>query len=272
MSVFQPYIARWQLEPDGEAIVTHSSELLPVRWRGQAAMLKVAHEKDERLGGVLMRWWAGEGAARVLAWEGDGLLIERAQGPRSLAGMVREGQDDEATRILCDAAARLHAPRASPPPELIPLEDWFRDLWAAPAKYGGLFGASARTARALLDDPQDVRVLHGDVHHGNVLDFGARGWLAIDPKCLQGERGFDYANIFCNPDREGAQAPGRFARRLERVAEAAGIERRRLLQWLLAWAGLSAAWIFDDSEADEDDRAQIDLAVMAMAAQALDEA
>lgn len=31
--------------------------------------------------------------------------------------------------------------------------------------------------------------LHGDLHHGNVLDFGASGWLAIDPKGLKGERG-----------------------------------------------------------------------------------
>jgi type IV secretion system protein VirD4 len=33
----------------------------------------------------------------------------------------------------------------------------------------------------LLAEPRDVGVLHGDLHHDNVLDFGARGWLAIDP-------------------------------------------------------------------------------------------
>ena len=41
--------------------------------------------------------------------------------------------------------------------------------------------------RALLALPQDVGVLHGDLHHGNVLDFGD-GWRAIDPKGLVGER------------------------------------------------------------------------------------
>jgi streptomycin 6-kinase len=29
-----------------------------------------------------------------------------------------------------------------------------------------------------------------------VLDFETSGWLAIDPKGLIGERGFDFANIF----------------------------------------------------------------------------
>src|SRR5260370_37501844 len=77
--------------------------------------------------------------------------------------------------------------------------------------------------------------------HGNVLNFGSGGSSAIDPKCLVGERYFDYANIFCNPDPETAALPGRLARQLRVVADAAHLARRRLLAWVVAWAGLSAA-------------------------------
>ena len=91
-------------------------------------------------------------------------------------------------------------------------------------------------------------MLHGDIHHGNILDFGPRGWLAIDPKGLIGERGFDYANLFCNPEAEIATAPGRLVRQVEVVVEAAGMERQRLLKWIVAYAGLSAAWFFEDGE------------------------
>ena len=71
-------------------------------------------------------------------------------------------------------------------------------------------------------------------------------------------RGFDYANIFCNPDLAYpaypvAVVPGQFERRLEVVSEAAGLERRRLLQWILAWTGLSAVWFLSDGEAPEID-------------------
>jgi streptomycin 6-kinase len=31
------------------------------------------------------------------------------------------------------------------------------------------------------------------------------------------------------------------------VSEAASVEARRLLLWILAWAGLSAAWQIDDN-------------------------
>ena len=101
-------------------------------------------------------------------------------------------------------------------------------------------------ARALLALPREVVILHGDIHHENVLDFGPRGWLAIDPKGLFGERAYDYLNLFCNPDIETAAAPGRLRRQLGVVAQAAALEPARLLQWILAFAGLSSAWTLDD--------------------------
>ncbi len=252
--MFDEYMDRWHLTPDGAPIITHSSRLLPVLDDNTPAMLKIAVENEEKFGAELMVWWNGDGAARVLRHDGAALLLERAGGDRSLAEMALGGPegDDDATRLLCRAVARLHAPRPHPAPKLIPLTDWFRDLPPAAATQGGILALSAATARELLQNPRGTGVLHGDIHHGNVLDFGDRGWLAIDPKRLGGEQGFDYANIFCNPDSRTATLPGRLARQVHIVTEETGIERKRLLQWILAWAGLSAAWgLADGMEAEK---------------------
>ena len=252
--MFSTYLARWDLTPDGDPIVTHSSRLLPVRRRGVPAMLKLPMEAEEKRGSLLMPWWDGKGAARVLAHDRDALLLERAMGNRSLTAFTRTGRDDEATGILCAAIATLHKHEAKPPPNLVPLTPWFKDLWPAVEKHGGILILAAATARELLAHPQDFVVLHGDIHHDNILDFGAPGWLAIDPKGLIGERGFDYANLFCNPETDIAiTAPDRFRRRLALVTEASGITRERLLQWILAWAGLSAAWWLSDGVQPEID-------------------
>jgi len=249
--VFDAYIARWRLTPDGTPIVTPTSRLLPVRYAGTPAMLKIALEAEEKHGNAVMRWWDGSGAARVLAFAGDALLLERAEGTTSLAALARSGDDDKACRVLCRAAARLHLPANRPLPALVPLTRWFQELAPAAATHGGILSLCAATAFALLAKPQDVCVLHGDIHHDNVLHFGARGWLAIDPKGLWGERGFDYANIFLNPDCETATSPGRLAQRATIAAAEAGLERRRLLQWALAWSGLSAAWLLAEGAAPE---------------------
>ncbi|AZD68388.1 streptomycin 6-kinase [Pseudomonas chlororaphis] len=246
--MFEFYLKRWNLQVDGEPIVTPGSHLLPVRLDDAPAMLKIALDDEEKYGNRLMVWWAGEGAARVYAHHGDALLMERAMGRRSLVQMALAGEDDEVSRIVCASLARLHAPRSTPLPPLLTLPEWFKALRLAARREGGMFLRCLTTADELLASPREQVVLHGDIHHDNVLDFEERGWLVIDPKRVMGERGFDFANLICNPDLPTSGDPRRFTRQVEVIAQAAGLERKRLLQWVLAYTGLSAAWFLEDGD------------------------
>ena len=265
---FQSWLDLWNLVPDGEAFTTEytGSWLLPVRQGDRAAILKLSTAPEEIAGGALMEWWGGHGAAEVLGRQDEALLLERATGPRSLIEMSKGGADDVATAIICDAVEVLHAPRRAPPPEtLVPLDVWFAALGPAARSHGGVLAKADAVASALLTAPSDVAPLHGDVHHANILDFQERGWLAIDPKGLLGERGYDYANPFCNPDTATALQPGRLQSYLAQVSTRAAIEPRRLLMWILAYSGLSAAWILGDG-----DLARFDLSIAELAAAALE--
>jgi streptomycin 6-kinase len=108
----QQFLKAWRLVPDGPLLTTRSSWIAPVQHEGSPAMLKVARIPDEQSGYRLMTWWDGQGAAKVFALSAGALLMERAAGARDLAQMAWSGQDDEACRVLCDTAARLHAPGA----------------------------------------------------------------------------------------------------------------------------------------------------------------
>ncbi|HCD1298145.1 TPA: hypothetical protein I7690_RS27715 [Vibrio parahaemolyticus] len=141
---------------------------------------------------------------------------------------------------------------APPIPQLTNLHDWFYALKPTAQRYGGILKRCAEISEELLSSSYDVVTLHGDLHHGNVLDFGTSGWLAIDPKGLKGERGFDYANIFTNPDLGNpdsgiAVVPEIFKQRLKIVTETAGLDKERLLMWICAWCGLSAAWSLESN-------------------------
>lgn len=248
--MFESSLARWQLIADGDPIVTHCSHLLPVRWHDKPAMLKIAHDDAERAGGALMQWWDGIGAAKVYAHSEDAILLERATGSRSLLTMAMNGEDDQASRLICQTAAKLHAPRAKPHPALIPLHHWFRELEPAARTHGGVLSHSSRIATALLAEPRDPVALHGDIHHSNILDFEEHGWLAIDPKGLIGERGFDFANIFANHDLPSTNQPARMERQLAIVATEADLDPMRTLRWIIAYAGLSAAWFLGDGSTE----------------------
>ncbi|MGN6426160.1 MAG: aminoglycoside phosphotransferase family protein [Leifsonia sp.] len=243
-----PWRERWRLTADGAAFATPSSILQPVISAGRPAYLKLATVDEEAAGARVLAWWASRGAAAVFEADGDAVVMERATGDRSLAALAESGPagDDEATRVLCRTGLALHRVDDVPRPGgIVGLRRWFRELFehAAehPGAHDGLFPVAAATADALVGGGADV-VLHGDLHHGNVLDFGAHGWRAIDPKHLHGDPAFDFANILCNPSPAVALRPGRLERTVAVIAEETGVDERRMLEWVLAWCGLSAAW------------------------------
>jgi streptomycin 6-kinase len=245
------YLDAWQLTPDASPVVTRSSEVTSVRTAdGTPAVLKLARVLEEQRGNALMAWWsdaspAGPGvtaSARVLQHLGPAVLLERAGGPRSLTELAGR-DDDAATRVLVETALRLHT-TPDDKVQLVPLRRWFRDLLEASDHR---LAAARETALRLLDDPWDEVVLHGDIHHGNVLDFGDGAgpvWKAIDPKALIGESGFDYANLLCNPHGSFSanHEPARLARRVEVVASVTGMPAERIRDWHTAWHALSALW------------------------------
>ncbi|MCX5494229.1 3'-kinase [Kaistia dalseonensis] len=245
--IFSPYLTRWRLTADGAPIETATSHLLPVLHAGNPAMLKLLKpSSDEGPGIAALGWFGGAGAVRLIAAKDDAVLMERAIGTRSLTEMAISGDDQGAIRIIAAVAMQLHAPRATPPPALPDLTRRFRALFETGASHPVLPRCAAM-ARRLLAAPRSVGVLHGDLHHQNVLD-SPRGWVAIDPKGVSGERAYDVANLFLNPvdvDRLVLD-PARALRLANTVSDALGIERPRILGFAFAHAGLSAAWCIED--------------------------
>src|SRR5690606_14633465 len=45
--MFESYLSRWKLSPDGAPITTPAAHLLPVLKNGKPAMLKLSHDADE---------------------------------------------------------------------------------------------------------------------------------------------------------------------------------------------------------------------------------
>lgn len=247
-------IALWRLTPDGASFETrYGNHLTPVLLEdGRLAMLKVIASEDEKPGVAALGYFDGVGAAALYRSEDDAALMQRLTGP-DLVALARE-DDDRATHILCDVLAALHAPRQDSRP------GGLHDL---AQRFGALERAAARTdlppqmrrdlnagweaASRLLARARDKRVLHGDMHHENVLRDAAGVWCAIDPKGVLGDPGYDYANIFLNPWLAPEIARVRVARRAEIVAARTNREIADVLAWVEAHAMSSAAWTLEDS-------------------------
>src|SRR5690606_13186500 len=141
------------------------------------------------------------------------------------------------------------------PPDLQPLRERFASLFrkAAADRDAGvssLYVDAARIAEALLSDARAVRPLHGDLHHDNIM-HGPRGWLAIDPKGVLGDVGFDAANMFYNPlERDDlCLNPERIAGMAEVFSKTLWQDPRRILDHAVAYGCLPAAWHHEDANA-----------------------
>ena len=244
------HLAKWRLTPDGEAFETISSWLAYVTRDGQRAVLKAFKPgSNEAPGARYLALHKGLGAVRVLESDDDAVLIERIAPGTCLSEMSAAGRDDEASHIVCDTIEKLQLSRVSAagwPGHAEHLEQF--DLRPAVPPLTSQIAARARAMFVELDASEQQRVLlHGDLHHGNILLDGARGWLAIDPKGEAGELAYELAAALRQP-LESPQiflTPAQTDRRVRIYCERLGVERKRVLGWCFARNCSAALWYAD---------------------------
>lgn len=246
---------RWSLTLDTHFPGIQINYVAPAtRANGTPCVLKVSRHIDETRNEIAaLRLWKGDGAAQLLEIheEVGALLLERLEPGTMLSEMV--DSDDGATMIAASVLRRLWRPLSDVPQPsgLRSLESWCgaydRNREAIMRGDGGfpaeLFQRADELRADLLASTEVPMVLHGDMHHFNVLRAQREEWLAIDPKGLAGDRCFDVCQFFRNPH---AVSPRINGRRLDIFCAELGIDRRRTKEWCFVHAVLDACWDFED--------------------------
>lgn len=224
-----------------------------------AKVLKSKNAEDNLRGADFLEWRDGIGCVRLLARAGHTILMEHA-GRRTLRDVLAEDSDETATRIAADVVLEYHRASEKPAPEsLLPLPGYFSSLFRKAeqdrsADLESLYTEGARLAETLIGRQRDIRPLHGDLHHENIM-HSPRGWIVIDPAGLIGDTALDVANMFSNPldrfdltrsEERTASMAGIFAQTLQRDA-------RTILQYAFSYGCLSAAWHEEDGNVEERD-------------------
>jgi streptomycin 6-kinase len=246
------YVHRWDLTDALLIASTKTSDVYRVRSEGRDAVLKVLTEIGQKYEGdsaEALRVFAGRGAVQLYRADQGALLVEFAGG-RQLKHLVESGDDERACEIACDVLAKLHFKPAVKPANIIRMEQNFRALFAKVemGETDPIFGKAATVARKLLESEHDAVMLHGDIHHGNILESESRGWLAIDPQPIWGEKTYDFANLFFNPDNlpELVERPERIEMMLDVFERIFAINRTRILEFAFAFGCLSVSWCLED--------------------------
>ena len=215
-----------------------------------------------------LRHYNGIGAVRLLEADAEkGILLLERLGPGRMLSTL--GDDAVATGIAAGLMGQLwgcsidfnNSADEVATTDFIHLKDWFNGLRRLRKRfYGGtgslperLFAKAESLSRELLAENKDEVLLHGDLHHFNVLE-SARGWLAIDPKGLVGPRGYEVGPLLINPvpgflSRSDPREQTR--RRIAILSERLDMESQRIRAWGFCHAVLSAWWSLEDNDPDQ---------------------
>ena len=110
---------------------------------------------------------------------------------------------------------------------------------------------AAETFTALNRSIEKPYLLHGDLHHYNILKTGSDSWVAIDPKGLIGDREYDVIQFLLNrlPADNWASV---IEKRIIILAEELDLDKHRIFLWGFAHSVLATCWsIYDHENYDE---------------------
>ena len=274
----------WQLVPDpdprgdpdhtaaigrraGEPVVWHgyTAAVLPVRTAtGAAAVLKVGFDGDEesRHEALALQHWGGRGAVRLLRADPGrrALLLERLR-REDLA----DHWDVTACEIVGALYGRLHRPAMPQLRTVTSYVDRWLDALAAEGPELPLprrmVAQALSLGRDLVADPASTgRLVHGDLHYGNVLtrppeaEHGEDGgdghggedtWVAIDPKPMSGDPHYEPAPMLWNRWDDvlaSHDVRGTVRQRFHTLVDTAGLDEHRARDWVVVRSVLNAHW------------------------------
>jgi streptomycin 6-kinase len=224
---------------------------------GSHAVLKIGFPADKEFQTEIdaLIIYNGEGAARLFEADREKsvILMERLDPGIPLSSLE---DDEDATRILASVMKKLWKPL--PSDHNFPhISDWTGGIERLRRRFNGTAGPlpsylldkTEELFRELIHSMSGPVLIHGDLHHGNVLSAGREPWLAIDPKGVVAEPAYETAAMLRNPQSVLSKKtdPGRILRRrIVILSEQLGIDPQRVQKWGISQTVLSAIWSIED--------------------------
>jgi streptomycin 6-kinase len=201
----------------------------------------------------MLEFLDGRGVCRLLRFDESrsALLLEKMSPGENLKEIC--GKNDAAKAVGIAIKAMRGFWREPPETSEFPrLEQWFEGLQIA--EKINFAPEHVKKARRFFDElnssTKAKTLLHGDFHHENILSAEREKFLAIDPKGIVGDIGYDLSVFMINHAhwlKSEPDLPEKLDGAIRAFSEAFAVEPQNLRKWIFAHSVLSAWWTFEET-------------------------
>ncbi|AVP87480.1 streptomycin-6-phosphotransferase [Candidatus Phycorickettsia trachydisci] len=196
-----------------------------------------------------LKFYNGLGCVRLLAVdEKRGVLLRSYAYLPSLRSFF-PNKDEDAVLCAVSVMKKLHSKK--PPKDGYPtIADWINSLKTHSVILKNHIDRAKSITRDLLNSSEQNVLLHGDLHHDNLLQNEQGEWIAIDPKGVVGEVAYEVGAFIRNPMPELLKynASDIINRRIKLFSEHLGIDEERIRKWSYVQSVLAACFAIEDNQ------------------------
>ena len=157
--------------------------------------------------------------------------------------------DIDATKNLCASIKELHKASIPENHNFYHVKDLLKTLDQKLDIPDEVLNKAKHLRDYLLQSTTKEVLLHGDLHHDNILQNGD-SWIVIDPKGFIGDPAFEPAAYLCNPIPElllEDSASEIILNRIKLFSAELKIPEQRIIDWLYVKSVLCWDWSLDDN-------------------------
>jgi len=216
-------------------------------------ILKIgADEKSVAQEASSLRNYNGKVAVRLYeADEKNCALLTELLSPGTDLKELFPKHDDMAIQITTQVINQLHGAAISDVPTLPSLQAWMGDFSCSSGLPAWYLEKAKKLLKKLISSAEKTLLLHGDLHHENILKSDSGGYLAIDPKGIIGDATYEPIPFLLNPMPEILSYPAiekLWHHRIQLFASLLGFEKARFREWSFVHAMASAGWAVEDKQ------------------------
>ena len=217
---------------------------------GLPVILKIGYWKPEVQEEInALKALAGNACVKLVDFDiGLGAILQQRIIPGTPLKEMFPSQEEQSIKIMGGVIKDLQSCAHVDLRNFRHVSSWLDTLkkdWDIPQKY---LIKSRELAQLLLSTTKREVLLHGDLHHENILLDSNNKWVAIDPKGVIGDPVYEIGAAIRNPIPEllaNDDAEHIIQNRVDSFAELLEFDHKRIFDWAYVQAALGACWAIE---------------------------